>query len=1434
MDKPPEEAAAMPPSEPSNRTAGAGTDDAAKNGGSTPYKPATSKPPVVRRRTLARSSLIAAGDIIDKGVGEVQEALPGGVNYPVAGAQQAGFDAKSAVGAAGDSPGTRGPFWFSDWFVKRFSKREGGDQEDSAQEAKKVSFLALLSFSTTKEKWLMALGLVMAAVSGCAVPTWLLLLASALDRFSNLGYLINAGQDLMDLVEQELNKLVVGFAILGGVALVSGISYVAIWTYTGEKQALRIKDKYVRSAFHQDAEWFDKNNRDELPTKVANSMIHINAAIGRQIADLFCNMWSSAGCLAVAFVLNAPLALIMLCIVPVVAVVIAVVACFIRKSSREAHDSFSAAGGLATEVISGIKTVAALCMEPWALTTYTAHVIDARRASVYGGFLSALSTAIVGFLFYCTYTFAFFVGTEQVANNSSMVQIVYCFIAPWLSEWEPPRWWYWLGLPDPGSLYDEERCKISGATVMCCIYGVILCATFFGLMAPALQAINLGRQAAADIFDTIKHVPGIDPSDGEGDIPDELEGTVELSDLFFTYPTRPRTLLFKGVQLTAEKGTSVAIVGPSGSGKSTIARLLLRFYDPIAGAVKIDGIPLQDLNLEWWRSQVGYVAQEPVMFPGTIRENIACGKSNGKEGSPEVTENEVIEAAKAACCHDFIKELPDGYDTFYSGASIQLSGGQMQRICIARAMIRNPTVLLLDEATSALDTNSERQVQMAVDNIREHKSITTLTIAHRLSTIVNSDQIAVIAEGAVVELGTHKELIALDGIYTGLCESQGITAESTFEDNESPPPLPPGGSIKYSVHQSLKASVFTEEGGTEDVENKGEDADAVAAAEAEQEEVKLASKSRLWDMNRPEWGYIAMGTIGSCMVGALPPCEGILTANIVANFYEQSPENMRDANYVYIMSFLALGAGCLIGNILAGCGFSVSGYRLTQRMRGEVFEAMIRRDMGWFDFPEHSTGELTTRLEADAEAVAKVTGWVLGYRVRICATLIAGVAIALAYAWQVGLVAFACIPLIMGAAIVQKCCLSKRFIVDQGPDYISPPTLLEQGLRGINSVQAYGLEEKMCNNYTKALQPEAEGKIRMGAVAGFVFGFSQASVYCSFAVLFYVGSQLLIQMKIDFREFFTAILAVMFGALGIAQVTVDFNAQEEGLAAAQRIFDIVDEPYNDLDPLSKEGDEPDSVEGAISFESVNFAYPTRPNHPVYYPSKDGTRDGFSLSISPQDSVAFVGQSGCGKSTALQLFLKFYVSSSGTVNLDGHDVTKLNTRWLRRQIGYVGQMPVLFAGTVRENILRGNERATEDEIVAAAKAANAHDFIMGLSDGYDTDIGVGGMLLSGGQRQRIAISRAIVSNPKILVLDEATSALDNESEKIVQAALDDLQEKQPRTTLVVAHRLGTVKNCTKIAVLDRGGVRELGSHDELLELKGLYHELWMKQGGAEES
>lgn len=354
-------------------------------------------------------------------------------------------------------------------------------------------------------------------------------------------------------------------------------------------------------------------------------------------------------------------------------------------------------------------------------------------------------------------------------------------------------------------------------------------------------------------------------------------------------------MIFNNFHLNIEAGSSVALVGPSGSGKSSLSKLLLRLYDPIGGQILVGGNSLTEINVKSWREQIGYVSQEPNLFPGTIRDNIASGSNR------TATDAEVIQAAKSASADEFISDLPDGYDTFYSGSSMQLSGGQIQRICIARALIRNPKVLLLDEgevyyrhgclahvscsltdsyyytATSALDTASEKVVQDALDKIRSERNLTTVTVAHRLSTIVNSDKIVVISDGEIQECGTHAELLAEDGIYATLCEGQGLTADTANKSNERL------NRAQESTCETVTESVS--DGKLKDVEM------AVANGEVNEDEGGEETynykdiNSRLRKYTGADFWYTLAGYSGGILVGALPAGEAVLFGLITGNFF---------------------------------------------------------------------------------------------------------------------------------------------------------------------------------------------------------------------------------------------------------------------------------------------------------------------------------------------------------------------------------------------------------------------------------------------------------------------------------------------------------------------------------------------------------------------
>lgn len=347
----------------------------------------------------------------------------------------------------------------------------------------------------------------------------------------------------------------------------------------------------------------------------------------------------------------------------------------------------------------------------------------------------------------------------------------------------------------------------------------------------------------------------------------------------FAYPSRPDLQVCDNYQLSVKAGETVALVGPSGGGKSTAISLLLRFYDPDQGSVKLDGVDIKDLNVRFLRDHIGYVGQEPVLFAGSVQDNIRSGK-------PDATLEEVIEAAKAANAHDFIATFPDGYNTKVGQKGTQLSGGQKQRIAIARAIIKNPAILLLDEATSALDNDSEKVVQAALDNLQILKKRTTFVVAHRLSTIRNADKIAVVKAGHIIELGSHDELLAMNGMYAELVALQ---SGGNRRDAASPTPdeeidITPNPSPKF-------ADPFGQVDGNHNEEE--EDTETLKQIVVEEPETTSAKRPSVWALALQHWPFLAIGVIFSCGLGCLFPMWGYFLASIMSVFYSIDPDKLR-------------------------------------------------------------------------------------------------------------------------------------------------------------------------------------------------------------------------------------------------------------------------------------------------------------------------------------------------------------------------------------------------------------------------------------------------------------------------------------------------------------------------------------------------------------
>lgn len=965
---------------------------------------------------------------------------------------------------------------------------------------------------------------------------------------------------------------------------------------------------------------------------------------------------------------------------------------------------------------------------------------------------------------------------------------------------------------------------ISITDLFVAFFSVMIGAMSLGQAAPAFSAFSVAMGAAPRVYEIIDRKSAIDPLSDDGDQPSSVNGSLLFKNVTFNYKSREEAdadPVLRGLDLELKAGTTHALVGPSGCGKSSTMSLLLRFYDPRSGQVSLDGNDLRSLNVRWLRSQMGYVGQMPTLFRATIRENIAFGAAIDLESSAtkqeDVTEEQIIAAAKLANAHGFITKLPEGYDTLLGERGAMLSGGQKQRICIARAVVRDPKILLLDEATSALDAQSERSVQEALE--QASKGRTTVIIAHRLSTVRNADTISVFKEGRIVEAGTHADLMSRPtSAYKDLVKLQEVKAEEARKISEAENEELAAGA-GFDLQGAAKAAQSTSYDATK---TAGDSLDAPDGEEGEKEEEPDVDKDvfvRAFKFNRDQAFFIVIGMFGAMLNGATWPVSALLFSEVTAVLSE--PNNEDDVRR-YALLYIAVGVAALVGSVLHHSALGISGEKLTLKMRSRAFRAMMRQEMAYFDQSENRPGALTTRLATEATLVRGITGDTFGAIGLAVATIGVGLIISFVGCWRVALVVLALLPgMVVGAAMDQK--MMAGFDANVKKDYAEGGAIASEAVDNIRTVTGLGIQTRFKQLYEKSLERPLQVGKRSSLVTAIGFGIAEASIFGLWAVAFWVGSKFIEQGQCDFLGLMKGVTGLLFAGFSLGNVAMFMPDVAASKVAATKIFRLLDR-QSSIDPESDSGDHIDGIEGRVAVKDAVFEYPSRPDVAVLRK--------LSLAVEPGKTLALVGKSGCGKSTVVGLLERFYDVREGSVSIDGKDVRGLEVQSGRASSGLVQQEPDLFNRTVRENIayglLRGQDGVpiSDAQIHEAARAANCHDFVQDLPRGYDTVVGERGSALSGGQRQRVAIARSLVREPRILLLDEATSALDAKSEQVVQSALEDA--RQGRTTIVIAHRLSTVKDADMIAVVNKGKVAELGTHSELLALGGQYADLVRNQ------
>ncbi|XP_023185260.1 bile salt export pump-like isoform X3 [Xiphophorus maculatus] len=1026
------------------------------------------------------------------------------------------------------------------------SKDKEKAQGNQEQPAIRVGFFQLFRFSTCKDVAMMIVGSFCAVLHGSAQPLMLLVFGLLTDTFieydielnelrddrkecvnntirwkrnytvvqdptrplnqSDLGLIINSTLEMLVPlrnmscgildIEHEMTMFAFYYVGIGVSVFLLGYFQISLWVTAAAKQIQLIRKMYFSKVMRMEIGWFDCTSVGELNTRMSDDINKINDAIADQVA-IFVQRFTTFVCgFSIGFVKGWKLTLVIIAASPLIGVGAGLMALFVAKLTGMELQAYAKAGAVADEVLSSIRTVAAFGGEKKEVDRYDRNLVSAQRWGIRKGMIMGFFTGYMWLIIFLCYALAFWYGSTLVIDTEEYT---------------------------PGTLLQV-------------FFGVLVAAMNLGQASPCLESFAAGRGAATIIFETIDREPEIDCLSEAGYKLDRVKGDIEFHNVTFHYPSRPEVKILDQLSVAVKSGETTAFVGPSGAGKSTAIQLIQRFYDPKEGMVTLDGHDIKGLNIQWLRSLIGIVEQEPVLFATTIAENIRYGR-------PGVSMADIITAAKEANAYNFIMDLPQKFDTLVGEGGGQMSGGQKQRIAIARALVRNPRILLLDMATSALDNESEAIVQEALDKVRMGR--TTISIAHRLSTIKNADVIVGFEHGRAVERGKHNELLERKGVYFTLVtlQSQGDKAlnEKARQMAEGLEPEPEKlnlsragsyrASLRASIHQRSRSQLsnlipdssvpITGDLGPGAYSMSQEDKYKKSTPEEEEEEelVEPAPVARILKYNAPEWPYMVFGSLGAAVNGGVNPVYSLLFSQILATFSVTDPDAQRREINGICVFFVMVGVVSFFTQMLQGYAFAKSGELLTRRLRRIGFQAMLGQEIGWFDDHRNSPGALTTRLATDASQVQGATGSQIGMIVNSLTNIGVAVIMSFYFSWKLTLLILCFLPFIALSGGFQAKMLT-GFAKQDKQAMESAGQISGEALNNIRTIAGLGKEQSFVETYEAHLTAPYQAALKKANVYGACYGFAQCVVFLTNAASFRFGGYLVEQEGLHFSLVF--------------------------------------------------------------------------------------------------------------------------------------------------------------------------------------------------------------------------------------------------------------------------------------------------------------------------
>ncbi|CAG9989103.1 unnamed protein product [Clonostachys byssicola] len=1255
------------------------------------------------------------------------------------------------------------------------------DAKAHPQNNKRSSFndyVRVFSYGQGFDYVLLSVGIIAAIGSGVALAMVNLVIGDFITIMTEFSASSGPSSNFMS----KVSKAALYFIYIAIARFVCTYVYSSLLTYVALRITRNLRYRYLKSALGQEVGFFDVGTGGSISMQVTSNAKLIQSGISEKLGQVFQAASTLVASFIIAFISQWKLTLILSSIVPALLLVAGFSGALDAGIETKILKTYARAGSLAETALASIRTIKAFELVPRMTHEYSKILGEARTLGNKKNVLYAIMFAGEYFVIFAGMALAFWQGIRMMVRGE---------------------------ITEMGTTF----------TVL---FAVIMAAAVINSLAPHLVTFGRAGTAAGELFELIDRSSSINPFDHSGKVPQNTQGIIELRNLTFSYPTRPDIRVLDNFSLDVPAGKVTALVGPSGSGKSTIIGLLERWYNPSAGSIMLDGQEIKDLNLKWLRTYVRLVQQEPVLFNGTVFDNIANGLigTPWEDSSLDDKMQRVHAAAKTAFAHDFIQELVNGYDTRIGERGGLLSGGQKQRIAIARSIISEPRILLLDEATSALDPYAEAVVQKALDEASKNR--TTIVIAHKLKTVRNADNIVVMGKGKIVEQGRHEDLVARHGVYASLVRAQDLSAPENDQDSsddfdvtDEDIVLKPTNTLQQEQSQIDRKAALSKQCDYSLYEGTG-------IVRTIWRLVRFTPEIKSW--------YILVAL--TCIIGAgVYPGQTVLIGQVMDLFKAEDMQNR--ANFLALM-FFVMALGLLVIYGVLGWATNVLAQTLAEKVRKDMFSSFIRQDLSFFDRPENTVGALTSKIDSFAQSIFELMGFTIAIVLMALVSVFVCAIMSIAFSWKLGLVGVCAgfPPMILsGYARIR---LETKMDAEIDSRFSNSASIASETVTAIRTVSSLAIEDDVLRRYTDELDHAIRGSKASLFTIMIWFSLTQSIEYCILALGFWYGSKLVAGGDITFYQFFVSFMAVYFSGQGAGQLFSFASSFTKANSAANYFFWIKSLQPSILGTAENEKRGPSDGCKSYHLDNLEFSYPLAPRHRVL--------KGVSLKkfakITPGQFVAFVGASGCGKSTMISLLERFYDPTSGAIVIDStHPLRDLNPRLYRAHVALVQQEPTLFPGSIRDNIAMGVDSDAMSEIgkpvddkaiEVACRAANAWDFVSSLSDGLGTLCGTGGSQLSGGQRQRIAIARALVRNPSVILLDEATSALDTESERVVQAALMEVASSNSRITIAVAHRLSTVKDADCIFVFHNGRIAELGTHSSLIAEGGMYKKMCESQ------